>query len=115
MDEHCAFAYQQEYGVPVTALGFFSGCGSGQNTTWWGGPQSVLINAALKDQPMEIHGDGQQTHSFTSISDHVDGILRTIFLPKAAGEIFNLASFTKSVFLISRCWSGAWPARESRR
>jgi UDP-glucose 4-epimerase len=92
MDEHYAFAYQQEYGVPVTALRFFGGYGPGQNTTWWGGPQSVFIDAALKDQPMEIHGDGQQTRSFTYISDHVDGILRTMCSPKAVGEIFNLGN-----------------------
>ena len=92
MDEHYAFAYQQEYGVPVTALRFFGGYGPGQNTTWWGGPQSVFIDAALKDQPMEIHGDGRQTRSFTYISDHVDGILRTMFSPKAVGEIFNLGN-----------------------
>jgi UDP-glucose 4-epimerase len=59
MDEHYAFAYQQEYGVPVTALRFSGGYGPGQNTTWWGGPQSVFIDAALKDQPMEIHSDGR--------------------------------------------------------
>ncbi|MCI0720846.1 MAG: GDP-mannose 4,6-dehydratase [Acidobacteria bacterium] len=92
MDEHYAFAYQQEYGVSVTALRFFGGYGPGQNTTWWGGPQSVFIDAALKDQPMEIHGDGLQTRSFTYISDHVDGILRTMFSPKAVGEIFNLGN-----------------------
>jgi len=56
MDEHYAFAYQQEYDVPVTALRFFGGYGPGQNTTWWGGPQSVFIDSALRDQPMEIHG-----------------------------------------------------------
>lgn len=92
MDEHYAFAYQQEYGVPVTALRFFGGYGPGQNTTWWGGPQSVFIDAALRDQPMEVHGDGQQTRSFTYVSDHVDGILRAMFSPKAAGEIFNLGN-----------------------
>jgi nucleoside-diphosphate-sugar epimerase len=52
----------------------------------------VFIDAALKDQPMEIHGDGQPTHSFTSISNQVDGILRTMCLPKVAGEIFNLGN-----------------------
>jgi len=92
MDEHYAFAYQQEYGIPVTALRFFGGYGPGQNTTWWGGPQSVFIDAALKDLPMEIHGDGQQTRSFTYIADHVDGIMRAMFSPKAVGEIFNLGN-----------------------
>jgi UDP-glucose 4-epimerase len=92
MDEHFCFAYQQEYGVPVTILRFFGGYGPGQNRTWWGGPQSVFIDAALKDQPMEIHGDGLQTRSFTYVDDTVDGIVQAMFSKEAVGEMFNLGN-----------------------
>lgn len=92
LDEHYCLAYQDQYGVPVTILRFFGGYGPGQNTTWWGGPQSVFINTALSDQPMEIHGDGLQTRSFTYIDDTVDGIVRAMFAEKSKGEIFNLGS-----------------------
>lgn len=99
LDEHFCLAYQEEHGIPVTILRLFGGYGPRQNTTWWGGPQSVFIQAALADQPMEIHGDGLQTRSFTYIDDTIDGIISALFLEKAAGEIFNLGN-TKEVTIL---------------
>src|SRR3990172_5165645 len=99
LDEHFSLAYQEKYGIPVTILRFFGGYGPGQNITWLGGPQSVFINAALTDQPMEIHGDGLQTRSFTYIDDTVDGIIRAMFAEKSAGEIFNLGN-TKEIAIL---------------
>jgi UDP-glucose 4-epimerase len=96
LDEHLCFAYQQERGVPVTILRFFGSYGPGQNRTWWGGPQSVFIDAALRGQPMDVHGDGQQTRSFTYVDDTVDGIVRATFSERAVGEIFNVGN-TKPV------------------
>jgi UDP-glucose 4-epimerase len=96
LDEHLCFAYQQERGVPVTILRFFGSYGPGQNRTWWGGPQSVFIDAALRGQEMDVHGDGQQTRSFTYVDDTVDGIFRAMFSERAVGEIFNIGN-TKPV------------------
>jgi UDP-glucose 4-epimerase len=96
LDEHLCFAYQQERGVPATVLRLFGSYGPGQNRTWWGGPQSVFIDAALRGQPMEVHGDGQQTRSFTYVDDTVDGIFRAMFSERAVGEIFNIGN-TKPV------------------
>jgi UDP-glucose 4-epimerase len=91
-DEHLALAYQDTYGIPVSIIRFFGGYGPHQHLTWWGGPQSVFIGAALRGEPMEVHGDGSQTRSFTYISDHVDGIIRIVENDQANGEIFNLGS-----------------------
>jgi UDP-glucose 4-epimerase len=96
VDEHLCLAYQQERGVPVTILRFFGSYGPGQNRTWWGGPQSVFIDAALRGQEMDVHGDGQQTRSFTYVDDTVDGIVRGMFSERAVGEIFNIGN-TKPV------------------
>src|SRR3972149_4328863 len=71
---------------------FFGGYGPHQHLSWWGGPQSVFIGAVLRGRPMEIHGDGSQTRSFTYITDHVDGIVRVIESERSRGEIFNLGS-----------------------
>jgi UDP-glucose 4-epimerase len=91
-DEHLALAYRDAYELPVSILRFFGGYGPHQHLSWWGGPQSVFISAVLRGKPMEIHGDGSQTRSFTYISDHVDGIIRVIESERANGEIFNLGS-----------------------
>ena len=82
--------------MPVTILRLFGSYGPGQNRTWWGGPQSVFIDAALRGQEMDVHGDGQQTRSFTYVDDTVDGLVRAMFSPRAVGEIFNVGN-TKPV------------------
>jgi UDP-glucose 4-epimerase len=91
-DEHLAFAYQDEYGFPVTLLRFFGSYGPNQHLTWWGGPQSVFINAVLNDEVIPIHGDGSQTRSFTYVSDTVAGIYEAIFRDSANGEVINIGS-----------------------
>jgi UDP-glucose 4-epimerase len=91
-DEHLAMAYHSSYGVPITLLRFFGSYGPRQHLTWWGGPQSVFIAAILKDEPLEIHGDGTQTRSFTYISDLVDGIVRATEYDGEPTAIFNLGN-----------------------
>jgi UDP-glucose 4-epimerase len=91
-EEQMLFAYQQRYGTPFVALRFFGGYGPNQNLTWWGGPQSVFINKALDDEEIEVHGDGRQTRSFTYVSDHVDGIVRSLDMDAADNKVLNLGN-----------------------
>jgi UDP-glucose 4-epimerase len=58
--------------------------------TWWGGPQSVFIAAALRGEELEVHGDGQQTRSFTYVGDMVQGFLRALEVEEADGEMLNV-------------------------
>ncbi|MDD1676631.1 MAG: GDP-mannose 4,6-dehydratase [Methanomicrobiales archaeon] len=98
-DEHLCFAFQEEAALPVTILRLFGGYGPNQNLTWWGGPQSVFITAALRGEPMEIHGNGRQTRSFTYVSDIVEGIIRCTEDKHAVGEVFNIGS-TEEIAII---------------
>jgi UDP-glucose 4-epimerase len=91
-DEHLAFAYQDSNGIPVTVLRFFGSYGPRQHLSWWGGPQSVFIEAALLGKEIPIHGDGMQTRSFTYVSDTVEGIYAAAMKPEANGEVFNIGS-----------------------
>lgn len=99
LDEHLCFAYQKEYGLPVSIVRYFGGYGPKQNLTWWGGPQSVFIACALEDRPMPIHGDGLQTRTFTHASDLVDGTIRVLESAQTIGEIFNIGN-TKPISII---------------
>jgi UDP-glucose 4-epimerase len=76
----------------VVVLRFFGGYGPNQHLSWWGGPQAVFIDRALDDQACDLHGDGQQTRSFTYVADHVDGIIRAIESPSANNKVFNIGS-----------------------
>lgn len=91
-DEHLSLAYHAAHAVPVTILRFFGSYGPRQHLSWWGGPQSVFIAAVLRNEPIEIHGDGKQTRSFTYISDLVDGIVRAIEYDATPTAIFNLGN-----------------------
>jgi UDP-glucose 4-epimerase len=91
-EEHLALSYQAAYGFPVSLARLFGSYGPRHHLSWWGGPQSVFINAVLKDEEAEIHGDGLQTRSFCYVSDTVDGLVRMIESDRANGQIFNIGS-----------------------
>ncbi len=91
-EEQLVFGYHERCGIDAVALRFFGGYGPNQHLTWWGGPQSVFISAALEDEPLSLHGDGMQTRSFTYVSDHVDGIVACAEKKEANNQVFNLGN-----------------------
>ena len=90
--EQLIIAYNDEYDLEYTIMRFFGSYGPNQNTTWWGGPQSVFMQNILEDKPIEIHGDGLQTRTFTYVEDTVQGIVKCIFEEKSKNNVFNIAS-----------------------
>lgn len=91
-EEQLLMAFHERHGLNVVLMRFFGGYGPHQNLTWWGGPQSVFINHALDNQPIPLHGDGQQTRSFTYVDDHVQGILGCIEREQANNLVFNIGN-----------------------
>jgi UDP-glucose 4-epimerase len=91
-DEHLALAYADSRKVPVTIIRIFGSYGPRQALSWWGGPQSVFIDAILRDEPISIHGDGLQTRSFTYVTDTVSGFVAAIEREDTGSEIFNIGS-----------------------
>ena len=51
-----------------------------------------FITQALHDEPLTIYGDGSITRSICYVSDLVDGLMRAMFRPQTAGEVFNLGN-----------------------
>jgi nucleoside-diphosphate-sugar epimerase len=51
-----------------------------------------FITSALKNEPMEVYGDGSQTRSYCYVSDLIEGILLLATEPKAKGETINLGN-----------------------
>jgi UDP-glucose 4-epimerase len=91
-EEQLVFGYRERHGIHAVALRFFGGYGPNQHLTWWGGPQSVFISAALDDEPITLHGNGMQTRSFTYISDHVNGIVACAEKEQANNQVFNIGN-----------------------
>lgn len=89
-DEHVALALADERGLRTTILRLFNAYGPRNHPTWWGGPTVTFIEALLGGQPMEIHGDGRQTRTFTYVSDTVDAFVRALQRSEARGEVINV-------------------------
>jgi UDP-glucose 4-epimerase len=87
--EQYIIANHDEYGLTYTITRFFGSYGPNQNLSWWGGPQSVFIAKAFRQEPIEIHGDGSQTRTFTYVDDTVSALICCIENEKADNEIFN--------------------------
>lgn len=92
LDEHLCFAYWEKDKVPFVILRFFAVYGPKQHRSWWGGPQSVFIDALLNEQKIEIHGSGKQTRTFLYIEDAIDAIIKAILAKDASGQIINIGS-----------------------
>lgn len=97
--EHLCFAYQDAFQVPVVIIRVFGSYGPRQHLSWWGGPQSVFISQILRNEQITIHGDGQQTRSFTYVSDTINGFAAAIENEKANGQIFNIGN-TQEISII---------------
>ena len=115
-EEQLLFGYHERYGMDVVALRFFGGYGPNQHMTWWGGPQSVFIGAALDDEPISLHGDGMQTRSFTYISDHVDGIIACAEKEEANNQVFNIGNTFEITIkdLGTKIWNMIRPGSEPK-
>lgn len=77
-NEHMAHVYAHLYGVPCTGLRFFTVYGP------WGRPDMALfrfVESILKNKPIPVFGEGDQTRDFTYIDDIVEGVLRTLDTP----------------------------------
>jgi len=90
--EQYIIANHDEYGIDYTITRFFGSYGPNQNLTWWGGPQSLFIEKALKNEIIDVHGNGLQTRTFTYIEDTINALIHCIFDEKAKNEIFNTGS-----------------------
>lgn len=92
MAEQLCFAYQDKYGLPMTILRYIGGYGPHQSLDWQGGPLPVFVSAALRREPLPIHGDGLQTRTFTHVADLLAGTILAMESAYAEGEILNIGS-----------------------
>ena len=85
--ERLCWLYQQNFGVPVTALRYFTVYGPRQR------PDMAFhrfFQAAINKKAISIYGDGQQTRDYTYISDAVAANLFAGEVTEAIGEVFNI-------------------------
>jgi nucleoside-diphosphate-sugar epimerase len=98
-DEHVCLALAEERGLKVTILRFFGSYGPRNHPSWWGGPQAAFFEALLDGDLIDIHGDGQQTRTFTYVEDTVDGVVRAMRTSAARGEVVNIGGDSPTTIL----------------
>jgi len=81
--EALAFAYAQEYALPVAVGRFFNVTGARQAPE--AGVVPRLLQQARAGQPLTVHGDGEQTRSFLDAEDAAEFVWR--LLDRARGGV----------------------------
>ena len=92
--EHLCWLYYKNFGVPFTALRYFTVYGPRQRPDM---AFHKFFKSVLVDQAIPIYGDGQQTRDFTFISDAIAANLAAATVPSAIGEIFNIGGGSRVV------------------
>lgn len=85
--ERLCWLYHQNFGVPTTALRYFTVYGPRQRPDM---AFHKFFKAAINNDAIDIYGDGQQTRDYTFVGDIVAANLAAGNLPTAVGEVFNI-------------------------
>ena len=95
MGEQYAGLFAELFGMTVVSLRYFNVYGPGQSAD---GAYSLVIPRFLRmrerGQPMTVYGDGNQTRSYTHVSDVVDANVRaaTADLPSGKHLVLNIGT-----------------------
>lgn len=87
--EHLTHSYHKEFGLKAVSVRPFNIYGPGQTGE---GAIHEFVTRAIKDEPLQIHGDGDQIRSWCYIDDFVDGILLCLENDNAIGNTFNIGN-----------------------
>ena len=89
MDEFLAFAYWREKRHPVVIVRLFNTVGPRQ-TGRYGMVIPRFVAQGLRNEPLTIYGDGEQSRCFTYVGDIVPALIRLMGRVDVSGEVFNI-------------------------
>jgi len=81
IDEYLALAYHATHHLPVTIVRFFNTVGPRQ-VGRYGMVLPRFVKAALRNEPLEVHGDGTQSRCFCDARDSVPALATSRRQPK---------------------------------
>ena len=91
IEEAFALAYSKEEGLNAKIVRLFNTVGPGQVGNY-GMVLPRFMDSAIRNNDIEIYGDGKQTRCFMHVSDAVEGILLLMRNVNASGEVINLGN-----------------------
>ena len=91
VDEFLGLAYQRQFGLPVIVMRFFNTIGPRQ-TGLYGMVVPRFVRQALRGEPIQVYGDGEQTRCFADVADVTAAVAQLAIEPGAVGQVFNIGS-----------------------
>ena len=91
VDETIAFAYWAEKKLPTRIVRFFNTVGPRQVGAY-GMVIPRFVSMALKNEPVTIYGNGEQTRCFGHVHDVIDAVISVAFSDKTIGKVINIGN-----------------------
>lgn len=91
IDEYLGLAYHSQRGLPVVIVRFFNTVGPRQVGSY-GMVLPRFVAAALRNETIQVYGDGRQTRCFCDVRDVVRLLPDLPSNPACRGRVFNLGS-----------------------
>lgn len=91
LDEFYLMAFHKEAGLPGTVVRFFNTVGPRQ-TGRYGMVIPRFVAQALKNEPLTVYGDGEQSRCFCHVADVVRALMLLIDNKESIGNIYNIGS-----------------------
>jgi UDP-glucose 4-epimerase len=91
LDEFLALAHWRETRLPVVVVRLFNTVGPRQ-TGQYGMVVPRFVGAAVRNEPITVHGDGEQSRCFAHVLDVVDGLVAALSTPACYGQVVNLGN-----------------------
>jgi UDP-glucose 4-epimerase len=89
IEEAMAFSMNQEKGLKITTARLFNTVGPRQSAQY-GMVVPRFVRSALKDEPINIYGDGTQSRVFCHVYDAVEALLALVGTDKTINEVYNV-------------------------
>jgi UDP-glucose 4-epimerase len=90
-DEFLAFSYARKYGLNIVVVRLFNTIGPNQ-VGHYGMVVPRFVKQAVRNEPLTIYGEGDQTRSFCDVRDTVVALDRLAGCPEAWGEVVNVGN-----------------------
>jgi UDP-glucose 4-epimerase len=89
IEEAMAFSLNQEKGLKVTTARLFNTVGPRQSAQY-GMVVPRFVRSALKNEPINIYGDGTQSRVFCHVYDAIEALLALVDTDKTINEVYNV-------------------------
>ena len=91
IDESLAYAYFVEKQLETRIVRFFNTVGPRQLGAY-GMVVPRFVKAALRNEPITIYGDGNQTRCFAHVYDVIDAVIAIAFTENTIGKVINIGN-----------------------